>query len=151
MRFAFLAPWFIDDEGTSSGYVALWNFVLTEAEAQRRDSVDFYGLHDDEGKIEVTYGPAEHRNLAQIRRQTCRVENTTVKVRQCTTTRIHGRTADWILFDESNDGDCTCRLVVFVVAGHEYRFSGGGCIDCAHTPGLLRQIDQMFRTVVISR
>jgi hypothetical protein len=79
IRFTYDAPWFVEDETRRS--VDLRDFVLSDDELARREREEIYSWLDGEGTLGVsTY--RERASLATLRRRECRVEATTVAVRE---------------------------------------------------------------------
>ena len=146
LRFSYPASWHVIDNRPD--YVALENVRESAAEAAARERAGDYTYHDGEAKIEVAI--SSPLDLTKVRRDVCTVQNTTLRVRECTTIRFSKRQALWALVDESDDADCTCRILVLNGPRYGYRLSGGGCIACAHTPAILRQIEAIFRSLVVS-
>jgi hypothetical protein len=149
LRFTYPRPWFVIVKEADD--VELQDYLLTEAESQRRESNDVYANADGEGYAKVSIARAT-RTLSAIRREQCKAGQTTLRVRQCTYVSVHSRQALWVLLDVSDDSDCTCRSMFVIANGREYQFEGGGCLldRCPATRGILRQVEDIFRSAIVS-
>ena len=149
LRFRYPSPWFIVTSGEPAR-VNLQDYLLTGAEQSRREKAEDYSIHNGEGYISFFYQPATH-TLSSIRRDACKVGNTTLRIRECKVIQLNGLKQLWVLSDSGDDSDCTCRSVYIIENGREYDLVGGGCLEnyCHQTATILKQVDAIFRGVVV--